>query len=73
MSKADSKPVISRKNLPSSVPFNWTCVLFLLLDRFSAPGWVWGAVGLLVVLAWIGCLMAIYEEKHVDIITFLKR
>jgi hypothetical protein len=45
--------VISHKNFARRTPLHITLTLLLMLKVFNAPEWVWGAVGLLVVVLWI--------------------
>lgn len=45
--------VISNKNLPARPPLWSSMTAWLMLDRFDAPGWVYGVVGCLFVLLWI--------------------
>ena len=64
----DTKKVISRKNLPTRMPLLGTIVYATALDYWNAPQWAWGAVGLLIVVAWIGWgLSKVREEKQDDI------
>ena len=63
---------IDYKNLPHTLPVNFTLMMWLLLDRFQAPGWVWGVVGTVVVLAWIGTIALIWNSKSVDLTAVLQ-
>ena len=45
-----NRKVISRNNLSFPNPTWVGVVVFLLLDRFNAPQWVFGALGLLWVI-----------------------
>ena len=47
------RKVISSKNLPMRSPLIGALVWWLVLDKLGAPGWVWGVVGTMVVVAWI--------------------
>lgn len=49
----DKRVVIDRKHLPVNLPIMGPIALGLLLDRLGAPGWLWGAVGVLVALVWV--------------------
>lgn len=60
--------VISRKNLPTSSPVTFMAVLYLLLDKFNAPGWVWGAVGLLMLFIFIAWITSMVTDNQIDII-----
>ena len=59
--------VIKRSNLSIRLPVLLTAVVYLLLDRFHPADWVWGAVGALFVLIWIGALVAWFKEDEVNI------
>ena len=62
------KKVISRKNLPIRNPFLATMVLGLLLDRFNAPGWAWGASMMFAVLVWIAFFHEWFAQVEVDVL-----
>ena len=61
------KKVIKRDNLPTRLPVLFTLVVWLLLDRFDPDGWVHGAVWAVVVLLWVGSVVALVREQDVDI------
>lgn len=48
-----SRLVLAPVNLPMRMPWLHTLVLWVVLDHFHAPAWLWGAVGLFLLLAWI--------------------
>lgn len=61
--------VINPKNLPTK-PINiiWSSIiLFLLLDRFHAPGWVYAIVFTLQTVIFIALLIACHKEDYQDI------
>ena len=45
--------VIAAKQLPMRCPLIATLVLWMALDHWSAPGWAYGAVGLVLAIGWI--------------------
>ena len=57
--------VLSALDLPTRLPIMTTIVAWLLLDRLSAPGWVWGIAGTLLVIYWIACVVTLWTEKSV--------
>lgn len=60
--------VISPKSLPARLPIWQTAVVWLLLDRFHAPGWVQGAVWMLIGVFWVlSAVSVFYLETRVDI------
>jgi hypothetical protein len=63
------RKVIKYSNLPRKAPVWQTLVYFLALDRFHAPEWVWGAVGLLVLLIWIYFIVDVakYQNEETDV------
>jgi hypothetical protein len=48
-------------------PLFLTLLFYLLLDKFNAPGWIWGAVASLCLLLWIVFFICINKEKPVEI------
>lgn len=60
--------VISWKNLPARLPWVSTAVAYLYLDKYNAPGWVWGMVITLFAILWILCLLAKALQNQVDIL-----
>ena len=62
-----SKNVISRKNLPVKSPITAIILYLFLMDYYNAPGWAWGAVGLLFLVMIIVWLIELLNEKHIDI------
>ena len=61
------KKVIHHRNLPFRSPFGFGLVMWLALDRLSAPGWVWGAVGCLFLFLVATWIVSIWTEEDVDI------
>ena len=59
--------VISGKCLPVKLPASHTAIAWLLMDRFSPPGWVWGSVGALFLLYWIVAIIAMCKQEPVEI------
>lgn len=57
--------VIDASCLPLRMPLLPSIVLWLLLDRLQAPGFVWGIVGTIMALLWISwvCCKLGYEES----------
>lgn len=62
------KRVISRKNLPSRVPVFQMMTVYLMLDKFDAPGWLWGVIGTFMVVALIGSLIEMHKENEVEVL-----
>jgi len=62
-----SKLVLDYKSLPSRTPGIPTAVIFLLLDRFHAAGWLWGVAFSVIGLLWIAVVVSIFQEKKISI------
>ena len=61
------KKVIASKNFPARLPVVPTLVIGISLDYWNAPEWLWGAIGFLVLLAWVGSIYEIATREEVDI------
>ena len=59
--------VIKRVNLPAKLPFTLTAVIYLLLDKFNATEWIWGASGIILLIMWVGSITALFMQDDVDI------
>lgn len=64
----NKKNVLSNNSLPARLPVVFTAVVYLLLDKFQAAEWVWGAAGLFLVLLWIFTFIAKSHEEHIDLL-----
>ena len=62
------KNVLANNSLPTRPPIIFTAVVYLLLDKFHAVEWMWGAAGVFIVLLWIGAFVAVLNEEHVDLL-----
>jgi hypothetical protein len=60
------RKVISQKSLPVRIPLLSTAVLYLLLDKFSAPEWVWASVGTLWGLLCVTAVIMLFTQETVD-------
>lgn len=58
---------IKRGNLPTRLPVSLTLITYMGLDTYKAPGWIWGALGIVFLLLWVISIYAICIEKQVDI------
>jgi hypothetical protein len=68
------KPVlkIDTKHMTFGIPLQLTAIVYLLLDKFQAAGWVWGVVGTLLALIWLVGIISILTAKYVDITPLLE-
>lgn len=62
-----ARVVIKWRDLPAFSPLTFSIALWLLLDRLGAPGVVWGIVGTIVAVMWIGFLYELWTEKQVSV------
>ena len=64
--------VIKISNLPTKLPIIFTATVYLLLDKFNPPGWVWGTVGVAILLLWVICIGTMVNDKYVDIFDYIQ-
>lgn len=67
------KKVVAFKNLPSRLPLWQTLTWFLTMERFNAPQWLWGCLGLLFVFFWCESIYGICTQEKVDILNGEKK
>lgn len=58
---------IHPKNAPTKLPFFNTIVVYLFLQHFNTPLWIYFIVSVIVVLFWVFALIAIYFDEYTDI------
>lgn len=73
MGRFKDKKTIDRSNLPTRFPFILTWLSFLTLHYFRAAGWVWGAVGALLLIIWVLTFVAFSTEQDVDLFNDQKK
>ena len=54
---------IHRKNLPTRLPITPTLTIFLAMDYWNAPEWMFGAVSFSFAIMWIASIVTIWNEK----------
>lgn len=59
--------VIKRVNLPANLPLTFTAIVYLLLDKFNATEWIWGASGIILLILWIASIIALFMQDNIDI------
>lgn len=59
--------VIKRKNLPANLPVIHTLFSLLALDYWNAPQWLYGAVAVVLFIAWVASIYSIIKEEQTDI------
>lgn len=58
---------IAPRNESMKFPITPTILAYLMYDKFPNPQWVWGIVGLFIVLVWILCIYSLFRTEYVDI------
>ena len=61
------RKVISHANLPHRLPIWPTLVTLLMLDRYNAPQWLYGAMGLLFLIVWALVFYGMATQEKIDI------
>jgi hypothetical protein len=61
------RKVIATKNQPTTLPLTQTACVYLLMDHFHASNLIQGIVWTLFALLWIGAIILICNEEHVEI------
>jgi len=59
--------VISTKNLPIRLPVYKYLVVYLTLEHFNAPTWLYGAMGMAGAILLFFAIKLILEQKETDI------
>ena len=61
------KKVISHKNLPTKSPVFAILLVWLPLDHWNAPVWLYGVFGTIGVIAIIGFVVSVNSEEKIDV------
>lgn len=61
------KKVISRQNMPTRIPLVSALVVYLALEHFNSPEWLYGALGVLFLAAFISSFVRLWRESQVDL------
>ena len=59
-----SRTVLPWAVMPAQLPTHTTALAYLLLDRWSAAGWVWGVVGTVLALFWVAAGLRMWTDKQ---------
>lgn len=59
---------INHANLPPKLPALGTLVIYMALDYFHAPQWLWGAAVVVLAIVWIVMIVALANAKYVDLL-----
>jgi|VirMetMinimDraft_7_1064189.scaffolds.fasta_scaffold320328_2 hypothetical protein len=60
---------IHRQNLPSKLPIIQTLTIFLAMDYWNAPEWVFGIVCFSAAILWVATIYSIATQKLEDVFT----
>jgi hypothetical protein len=63
----EKRKVIITKNLPGRYPLQLTVIVYLVLDKFNADGWVWGVCGAFMFILWLAAIFDNATSEKVDI------
>lgn len=61
------KKVISTKNLRTKSPIISALVIYLCLDKWNAPQWIYGVFGVLFFILFVAWIIDLFNTKEVDI------
>ncbi len=62
------KKYLKSNNLPPRVSILWPIVWWLVLERFNAPMWLFGAMGVLILISYVGEVYRLWTGTAVDIL-----
>ena len=60
----EQKKVINAKNKSVPLPVVGSIAWYLLLDKFNAPGWLWGALGFAFTIVWVAAIVDIFNREE---------
>lgn len=64
--------VINPKNIQTRSPISFTLILYLVFDKWNVPMWVYGAVGMIILIWFIAWIINIIHSETIDIFEGLK-
>jgi hypothetical protein len=64
---------IKQGNLPYNPPVTLTVVVWLALDHWRAPGWLYGAAVVVMLILWVAAIYSIWAAERIDIIERVER
>lgn len=59
--------VVPQSELPTRAPTLLTAVVYLLCDRLHAAPAVWGALGVVLLFAWISFFVTLYKQEQTPV------
>ena len=61
------RKVIHHNNFSRKFPLTFFLVVYLFLDKFKVPGYVWGIAGTVALIAFVGFITGLNEQQEIDI------
>lgn len=55
--------VLPADHLPTRMPLWSSVVLYMALDLYHAPGWLWGMTCTVMALLWIGWALVFWQQE----------
>lgn len=55
------------KNVPSRLPISLTLCIYLCMDKWNAPEWLYGVMAVLGIIVWIVIAIDIWNDVRIDI------
>lgn len=55
--------VLPADHFPTRPPTLMTAVAYMGMDIYGAPGWLWGAVGVVLGIVWLGWIVQLFREE----------
>lgn len=59
--------VLSKKQMPIKLPVVGTGFWLLVMDKYNAPGWLWGVVITILSIVWIALIVGVTREQSTEI------
>lgn len=59
---------LKASNLPPRISFVWPMVWWLILERFNAPGWVYGALYTVIAVVFVAECIRLWTGEAVDLL-----
>lgn len=60
--------VVANKNMPARLPIWQSITIWLALDHWHAPQWLYGALGLLLLVMWIAEIYKLFTQKETEVL-----
>jgi hypothetical protein len=69
MPKSEIRRLIWTGNLPMRIPIWQTLLVWVALDHFRAPAWLWGGAALFLILLWAAWIHQVSTRDSVDVLS----